>query len=242
MPRESDMRFEDGFDEAPARARRFRYTRLILKGLLSVLVVLALVGSVFVFWLTRRPFPDISGRVTITGLDGDVEIIRDDGGVPHIYASSRHDLFLAEGYVHAQDRFWQMDTWRHIGAGRISEMFGKDQVETDSFLRVMGWADLAEQQYDAASPLGREALDAYTEGVNAYISDRSPSELSFEYSVLDLVNHNYTPEPWTPTDSILWGKVMAWDLRGNMDDEIARALLLDDFTPDQVALLYPSYP
>ena len=236
------MRFEDGFDEAPTRARRFRYTRLILKGLLSVLVVLALVGSVFVFWLTRRPFPDISGRVTIPGLDGDVEIIRDDGGVPHIYASSRHDLFLAEGYVHAQDRFWQMDTWRHIGAGRISEMFGKDQVETDSFLRVMGWADLAEQQYDAASPLGREVLDAYTEGVNAYISDRSPSELSFEYSVLDLVNRNYTPEPWTPTDSILWGKVMAWDLRGNMDDEIARALLLDDFTPDQVALLYPSYP
>ncbi len=66
--------------------------------------------------------------------------------------------------------------------------------------------------------------------------------MGFEYSVLDLVNHDYTPEPWTATDSIVWGKVMAWDLRGNMDEEIARSLILDDFTPDELALLYPAYP
>ena len=153
-----------------------------------------------------------------------------------------HDLFVAQGYVHAQDRFWQMDTWRHIGVGRISEMFGEDQVETDAFLRTMGWRTLAEQQYLGATALGREALEGYAAGVNAYIADRSPAELGFEYSVLELVNHSYTPEPWTVIDSIVWGKVMAWDLRGNMDNEIARAMLLDDFTTEEVSLLYPPYP
>jgi penicillin amidase len=237
-----DVRFDDGFDEETPGQPRFRRTRLALKWALITLVVITVVALVLVFWLTRRPFPQVSGEAVIHGLDGEVEIIRDDGGVPHIYASSLHDLFLAEGYVHAQDRFWQMDTWRHIGTGRVSEMFGQDQVETDSFLRVMGWEALAEQQYQTASQLGREALDAYTAGVNAYIAERSPAELGFEYSVLDLINHDYAPEPWTATDSIVWGKVMAWDLRGNMDEEIARSLILDDFTPDELALLYPAYP
>lgn len=242
MSLESDVRFDDGFDAAVPKAQRFRRTRLVAKWIATAVGVLVIVGLLFIFWQTRRPFPDVSGRVVIDGLDGEVEIIRDDNGVPHIYATSIHDLFLAQGYVHAQDRFWQMDTWRHIGTGRISEMFGEDQVETDSFLRAMGWGELAERQYDAASALGTEALDAYTAGVNAYISDRSPAELGFEYTVLELVNHEYDPEPWQPTDSIVWGKVMAWDLRGNMDDEIARSMILDDFTPDELALLYPAYP
>jgi penicillin amidase len=239
---DSDVRFGDGFDDQVVSTPRFRRTRLAAKLAVLIIGTLIVAGLLFVFWLTRRPFPDISGQVVIDGLDGEVEIIRDDAGVPHIYASSMHDLFMAQGYVHAQDRFWQMDTWRHIGTGRISEMFGEDQVATDSFLRVMGWQALADQQYTQASPPGRSALDAYTDGVNAYIAGRSPSELAFEYSVLELVNHNYTPEPWSATDSIVWGKVMAWDLRGNMDDEIARSLILDDFTPDELALLYPAYP
>ena len=239
---ESEVRFEDGFDGEAAAPARFRRVRIVLKWVAIGLGVTLLLVLLFLFWSTRRPFPAIDGEVDIAGLDGEVEIIRDDNGVPHIYASSMHDLFLAQGYVHAQDRFWQMDTWRHIGVGRIAEMFGEDQVETDAFLRAMRWGELAAQQYAAASPLAREALDAYTAGVNAYIADRSPAELGFEYTILELVNHSYTPEQWTATDSIVWGKVMAWDLRGNMDDEIARSLILDDFTPDELALLYPAYP
>lgn len=236
------MRFDDGFDEATDNRPRFLRIRRILKWVSIGLGAVLVVALVFILWSTRRPFPSISGETTIDGLDGEVEIIRDDYGVPHIYASTMHDLFLAQGYVHAQDRFWQMDTWRHIGVGRLSELFGEEQVETDAFLRAMGWGDLAAQQYDAASPLARDALDGYTAGVNAYIASRSPAELGFEYTVLELINHDYTPEPWTPTDSIVWGKVMAWDLRGNMDSEIARAMILDDFTPDELALLYPAYP
>jgi penicillin amidase len=239
---ETEVRFEDGFDEGPKPRGRFQRTKTILKWAAGGIGVILLLLVVFLVWSTRRPFPAIDGAVTIAGLDGEVEIIRDGNGVPHIYAGTVHDLFLAQGYVHAQERFWQMDTWRHIGSGRVSEMFGDDQVETDAFLRAMGWRELAEQQYAAASELGRDALDAYAAGVNAYLEDRSPAELGFEYTILELVNHDYTPEPWTPVDSIVWGKVMAWDLRGNMDHEIARALVLDDFTPDEVALLYPSYP
>ncbi len=106
-------------------------------------LALVILGSGFLVWSSRRPFPQIDGEIELRGLDGTVEIIRDEQGVPHIYADTAHDLLLAQGFVHAQDRFWQMDTWRHIGAGRLAEMFGEDQVETDAFIRTMGWYDLA---------------------------------------------------------------------------------------------------
>ncbi|MDJ0924301.1 MAG: penicillin acylase family protein [Acidimicrobiia bacterium] len=237
------VEFDDGFDYSPTETGpRFRRTKTTLRWLATLLAVAIVLLVLFIIWSTRRPFPQVSGEIEITGLDGDVEIIRDERGIPHIYASTIHDLFLAQGFVHAQDRFWQMDTWRHIGAGRISEMFGEDQVETDAFLRTMGWAELAAQQYETTSALGRDALAGYVAGVNALIATRSPAELGFEYTVLELVNRNYTPEPWTAIDSILWGKVMAWDLRGNMEDEIARSFLLDDFAPQEVELFYPPYP
>ena len=241
MTADSTYDFDDGFDD-PTKPRRLHRTRILLKWLATFVGVALFILVVFALWSTRRPFPTTSGDTAIAGLDGQVEIIRDADGIPHIYATTTRDLFLAQGYVHAQDRFWQMDTWRHIGKGRISEMFGEDQVETDAFLRTMGWGALAEEQYRAATPLGREALEGYAAGVNAYLGERSPTELGFEYSVLELVNHSYTPDPWTVIDSIVWGKVMAWDLRGNMDNEIARALLLEDFTADEVALLFPQYP
>jgi penicillin amidase len=215
---------------------------LVLKWAATGLAVGVALLLLFLVWSTRRPFPQISGDITISGLDATVDVIRDEYGVPHIYASTVHDLFLAQGFVHAQDRFWQMDTWRHIGSGRLAEMFGEDQVETDAFLRTMGWGDLASAQYASTSDLGRDALTGYVAGVNSYLGQRSPAELGFEYTVMEAVNRNYTPEPWTAIDSILWGKVMAWDLRGNMMEEIARSFLLDDFTPAQVDMFYPPYP
>lgn len=193
-------------------------------------------------WSTRRPFPQIDGEIEVPGLQDSVEILRDSEGIPHIYASTAEDLLLAQGFVHAQDRFFQMDTWRHIGAGRLAEMFGDDQVETDSFIRAMGWYDLAAAQYDASPDRARAYLDAYAAGVNAYLATRSPAELGFEYTILELINHDYDPEPWTPVDTLVWGKVMSWDLRGNLDAEIDRALLLGTLDEEDVHLLYPSYP
>ena len=171
-----------------------------------------------------------------------MEVIRDRSGVPHIYARNPHDLFLAQGYVHAQDRFWQMDFWRHISHGRLAEMFGSSQVETDSFLRALGFTDLAERQYAAETAEVRAILDAYSLGVNRYLATQSPSDLSFEYTILEVLNHGYDPESWTGVDSLAWGKVMSWDLGGNMTHEIVRSMALGTMSADRVDQLYPPYP
>jgi len=190
-----------------------------------------------------KSFPQIEGEIQLPGLDGPVDVYRDNMGIPHIYATSMHDLFMAQGYVHAQDRFWQMDFWRHIGSGRLSEMFGESQVETDMFLRTLGWRQTAEQEYAMLGPESKAILDDYVEGVNAYIQSREPIELSLEYLILTgVLNPDYEIEPWTPVQSLTWGKGMAWDLAGNMDNEIERAILLKTLTPEQVDELFPPYP
>ena len=174
------------------------------------------------------------------GLDGTVDIYRDSMGVPHIYAATPHDLFFAQGFVHAQDRFWQMDFWRHVGSGTISEMFSSE-VETDAFLRTLGWRVTAEQEWEQLPQILKDNLTSYSEGVNAYLKDHEAIALSLEYTILGLLNANYKIEPWTPVNSLTWGKAMAWDLRGNMDEEIERAVLLKTLSLEQVSALFPPY-
>lgn len=199
--------------------------RILLIGLaLFGLTLVALMA--FVVYTVGRPFPQTQGTVRLAGLRGAVEIRRDEYGVPHIYADSAHDLFLAQGYVHAQDRFFQMDFWRHQTSGRLSEWFGDGLVSTDTFLRTLGWARVAEQEYAALDPAHRALLEAYAQGVNAYITSRAPADLGLEYSILAALGADTTPEPWTPAHSLAWGKAMAWDLGGNMDEEIFRAELI----------------
>jgi penicillin G amidase len=209
---------------------------------LGVLVILAILLSALGITTVRRSFPQVDGEIQLTGLDSEVTIYRDSYGIPDIYATTLHDLFFAQGYVHAQDRFWQMDFWRHIGSGRLSEMFGKEQVETDAFLQTMGWERIAEQEVASSSAESLAILSAYTEGVNAYLADHSGAAISLEYAILGILTPDYKPEPWTPVNTMTWGKAMAWDLRGNIDAEIERALLLKVFTADQMADLYPPYP
>ena len=224
--------------EPPTRRwpRRVGWTVFVL----VLVVVLALV--LFFRFSVRRAFPDVDGTVSVPGLGADVEVIRDSMGIPHIYADTVEDLFLAQGYVHAQDRFFQMDFWRHISYGRLSEMFGAAQVDTDRFLRTMDWGGLAEGQYEAETDEVRSILDAYTAGVNAYLETRSPAELGFEYTVIEALARDYEPEPWTPAQSLAWGKAMAWELGGNLDKEIERAILAGDVGADRVAQLFPPYP
>ncbi|MCL1599058.1 MAG: penicillin acylase family protein, partial [Actinomycetia bacterium] len=207
------------------RKRRVRsILKGILWGMLAVFVVIVISGWLFARYSVTRAFPQTEGTIQIAGLTGEVTVIRDSMGIPHIYADNVEDLFLAQGYVHAQDRFFQMDFWRKISHGELSSMFGDTQVDTDTFIRTMGWGRLAEAQYAQESDENKVVLDAYAAGVNAYLATQSPADLSFEYTVLELTNRNYTPEPWTGAQSLAWGKVMAWDLGGNMDAEIERAL------------------
>lgn len=206
------------------------------------LLVLVLVLSLAGIWLSRRSFPMIDGRVAAPGITGEVEIVRDTDGVPHIYAENEHDLFFAQGYTHAQERFWQMDFWRHIGQGRLSEMFGESQLDTDIFLRSLGFTELAQVEFASAPQRHQDILSAYAEGVNAYISTRSPSQLSLEYAVLALQNRGYEPEPWEPIDTLTWARMMAWELRSNMDEEIQRAAAAAAVGVDRTDQLFPAFP
>ncbi|RPJ28756.1 MAG: penicillin acylase family protein [Chloroflexi bacterium] len=218
---------------------------------LGVIVILGIVlSAVGAFYFKNhlpntvapKSFPQIEGEIKLEGLNGPVDVYRDNMGIPHIYAATSHDLFFAQGYVHAQDRFWQMDSWRHIGSGTLSEMFGKGQVETDTFLRTLGWRLTAEQEYAGLDPESKSIINSYTQGVNAYLEDHDTTALSLEYAVLGLLSPDYQIEKWTPVNSLTWGKAMAWDLRGNLGAEIERAVLLKTFTPEQLAELYPAYP
>jgi len=208
------------------------------------LVLLLLAGAVLAYGMhvVRAPLPTTSGEVTVEGLRDEATVIRDQLGVPAIYASSLEDLFFTQGYVHAQDRFWEMDVRRHITAGRLSEMFGASQVTTDSFLRTLGWRRIAEQEVELLSDRSRRILDAYAAGVNAYLADHTGQALSLEYSVLALQNSAYSPEPWSPADSVAWLKALAWDLRGNMTDEIYRSVMSASVGVEQAERLFPPYP
>ena len=115
---------------------------LLVVGILLILLVV--VGGVWITRLVQNPYPQTSGTLQLPALQAEVTIYRDDLGIPHIYAANEHDLFYAQGYVHAQDRFWQMEFWRHIGAGRISEITGEPGVENDTFIRTLGWNRVAE--------------------------------------------------------------------------------------------------
>jgi penicillin amidase len=108
---------------------------LTIAGSIVAFLAAALFGAWF--WVTRQPFPKTRGKLTIDGISHPVEIFRDRYGVPHVYAQTSQDLFFAQGFVHAQDRFWQMEFWRRLGAGRLSELFGEDLLDTDKFLRTM---------------------------------------------------------------------------------------------------------
>ncbi|WP_151478247.1 penicillin acylase family protein [Streptomyces albicerus] len=222
--------------------KKGRRARLIL-----IVLVLAIIGGVAYgsYWsisTVRASFPQTKGSITLDGLSGPVDVKRDGHGIPQIYASTDEDLFMAQGYVQAQDRFYEMDVRRHMTAGRLSEMFGEDQVDNDEFLRTLGWHRVAEEEYKTKlSAETKKYLQAYAKGVNAYLKGKDGEDISLEYAALGFSN-DYEPKEWTPVDSVAWLKAMAWDLRGNMQDEIDRSLMTSRLGPQQIADLYPQYP
>ncbi|MCB0012544.1 MAG: penicillin acylase family protein [Anaerolineales bacterium] len=216
----------------------------ILLGVLGVILVLAAVLAIAITVMIRRPFPKTDGRVELDGLSAEVTVIRDEMGIPHIYAENEKDLYFAQGYVHAQDRFWQMEFWRHIGQGRISEIAGEATINSDKFIRTMGWPRMAQDSLDyltETEPEFIELLEAYSAGVNAYIADNEGA-LSVNQTVLGLVNEPWEIEPWTPLNTIAWGVVMSDDLSGNWDEELDRARLIRELGQADVETLLPLFP
>jgi penicillin amidase len=204
---------------------------IVLAAVLA-LVVLVVFGG----WLyLRRSLTQIDGTLKMAGLQGPVEVIRDRYGIPHIYASTDHDAFFALGYAHAQDRLWQMELQRRIGAGRLSEIFGDKTLETDQFLRTVGFYRAAQAAWPALSPETQATLQAYADGVNAFLA--GGHALPPEFAILGV-----KPEPWLPADSLVWAKMMAWNLGETYGDDLLHAELIAALGPERSAQLAYIYP
>jgi penicillin amidase len=189
------------------------------KTLLATASIAGLTGGAY-YLLTRRPLPRKHGKIALKGLHEPVEIITDTYGIPHIYAQSEDDLYFAQGYVHAQDRLWQMEINRRISAGRIAEIAGSVALETDRFCRRLGMHRSAAADVAHLSAHTRRMLEAYAEGVNTFIKTHN-TRLPLEFTLL-----GFRPEPWKAADTLQWGKMMGWSLSGNWESELIRARLI----------------
>jgi penicillin amidase len=203
---------------------------------LASLFVLLLAAAGGLYLYLRSSLPQIEGEIALPGLKARAEIRRDANGVAYISARSDADAWFALGFAHAQDRLWQMDFQRRMGAGRLSEVMGPATLGLDRFMRTLGLYRVAEQNLAAISEETREALESYAAGVNAFLS-RRPGALPPEFALL-----RYKPEKWKPADSLVWGRLMALTLSDNMRHEILRARLAKRVTPQQLGDLYPGAP
>ncbi|HUK59320.1 MAG TPA: penicillin acylase family protein [Stellaceae bacterium] len=209
--------------------------RLLTRGFLALLVLFIVVAGAAGLWV-HSSLPVTDGTLTFDGLGAPVRVSRDAHGIPTIRAQSEHDADFALGFLHAQDRLFQMDMMRRYGAGRLSEVFGSRTLASDRTMRTFGLYRAAEAQFAVLSPEVQQVLTAYAAGINAFLATRKGA---FPPEYL-LVGAN--PEPWRPADSLVWGKLMDLQLTGNLRGEITRALLLQRLSPDELSVLYPSYP
>lgn len=177
-----------------------------------------------------QSLPNLNDYVTVTGLDNEVSVFRDEFGIPHISASSDSDAYFALGYLHAQDRLWQMESQRRLGSGRLSEILGRSMLSTDQFMRTLGLHRAASAAAENLSERALEELGAYVAGVNTWIDEKNV--LPAEYYIL-----GFQPEYWTIRDSLLQIRLMALNLGSNYINEITSEALLMHFDQSQVSEL-----
>ncbi len=207
--------------------------------LLALLVLVAVFGLGFVYiywWMIQRPLPQHQGTLILDCLDGPVDIVRDRHGIPHIEATTEEDLWRAQGFVHAQDRLWQMEQQRRIANGTLAELFGEAALDADRFSRIIGFRRAAEAELAQLDPQVLQVLERYCEGVNAYIRSR-PGRLAAEFNLL-----RFQPDPWQPVDVVAFAKVMGWSLSLNWQSELTRLQLAQRLDPARAADLEPDYP
>jgi penicillin amidase len=213
----------------------------ILGIILIIVLLIALILFGLWYWFSRRAYPQTSRSIQVPSLENPVEVLRDEYGVAHIYADTPHDLFFAEGYVHAQERFWQMEFQRRLGKGRLSELFGEATLETDIYLRHFNFAELSKKSYQMMSDESRLAVDSYVEGVNAYISDREPPRLGLEFALLELQGTEIEIEAWQPVDTIVWAYMLIFDQSDQLHSELRNIQQLGAVGWDLYADLHPEY-
>ncbi len=215
--------------------------QLIAVIVLSFLILFVIIsGGIYLFVYGRyiqRPVPDYDGERTLPGLDATVEILRDEFAIPHIYAETRDDLFRAQGWVHAQDRLWQMEQSRRVAQGRLAEVFGEPALDADRFCRIIGFQRAAEAELPTQDAETLRVLETYCAGINAFIDAHRDGRLGAEFNLLRV-----KPEPWSPVDVLAFGKVTAWSLSINWESELTRLLLREELGELRAAEVEPEYP
>ncbi|MDQ3068621.1 MAG: penicillin acylase family protein [Acidobacteriota bacterium] len=199
---------------------------------IAVSVVAVAAGTVLL--LLHRPLPRVSGELAVQGLSSPVEILRDRYGIPHIRAASRHDALFALGFVHAQDRLWQMEVQRRAAAGRLSEILGPAALPTDRFMRTIGLARAARAAHASLDPESAASIRAYVAGVNAFLADTSGSRLPVEFALTGA-----RAEPWTPDDAVATMKLLAWMQGMNWREELLHIRLTDRLGAARASELVP---
>jgi penicillin amidase len=200
---------------------------------LLVVVVLAF-GATYIY--LRQSLPVVDDVVSLQGLSAPVDIVRDASAVPHIFAATKLDGLFGLGYVHAQDRLWQMEFQRRIGHGRLSEIFGAATIPQDRFLRTVGFGRAARAAWTATPESAKSDVNAYVAGINAFIATHHGRRLPPEFSLL-----RFEPEPFTGADVLVWVKMMAWDLSANYSFELLRHDLVRTVGVDRMQALMPLY-
>ncbi|HJM75027.1 MAG TPA: penicillin acylase family protein [Dehalococcoidia bacterium] len=179
--------------------------------------------------------PQVEGRVAVDGAAGPIEVRRDHSGVPHVFAESDADAIYGQGFVHAQDRLFQMDVMRRAAAGRLSEVTGAGSLESDRFMRSLGLADRAAGDVESVGDEVRVLLDAYAAGVNAGIA--SLPALPPEFAAMGA-----EPEPWHPEHTLLLGRLIMFMFSGNWDSELLRERLIEELGAERAVALDRVYP
>ena len=209
----------------------------MLTRIAGAIVLLTLIAVAAIYGYLRRSLPLTDGIVTVSGIQAPVEVIRDADAIPHIFASNKTDALFGLGYVHAQDRLWQMEFQRRIGFGRLSEIFGRATAPQDRFLRTVGFGRSATVAWNNMPEWAKQQVNAYVAGVNAFIAGHHGSQLPPEFSLLRL-----EPEPWSGPDVVVWTKMMSWDLSANYSFELLRDDLVRAVGEKRMAQLMPAYP
>ncbi|MGG3913011.1 penicillin acylase family protein [Rossellomorea vietnamensis] len=214
--------------------KRLKITLWTAGSILFILLGLLIFANYYI----DRSLPVTSGTITLKGLSKEVTIIRDEDGVPHIQAQNEKDLYMAQGYVQAQDRLFQMDLSRRQASGRLSEVVGEKAVDRDKFFRTFGLRRAAEVSFTAYPDEAKQLLGWYAEGVNAYMEEaKDGGRLPIEFTLL-----GYKPEKWTPIDSLTIGKYMAFDLGGHWQGQAFRYWALENLPKEKAYDLFPTYP
>lgn len=200
----------------------------------SVIVAVAAVAAGLV-WRVWVPLPMVAGTARVAGLTAPVEVLRDRHGVPHIRGASEADALMALGWVHAQDRLWQMEFQRRLASGRLAEVLGPSALDTDRLFRTVGIARAASETWARTTGEPRAFIEAYVRGVNAWLEAQRGRRLPIEFALLDI-----EPEPWRPEDVVAWSKVMAWMLATDWRDELLRTRVAARLGEEGAAVLMPA--